>query len=105
MAGRPRHAKPDKNQREIVNQCRELGFVVWNLSNVGGKVADTLMMYGGKCIPVEIKSPGKKNKLTQGEKEGMAECADVDVLWIVAECLEDVLIGFGLLRKEGNPDE
>ena len=52
MSGRPKYTKPDKNQREIIAQCEDLGFVVWNLSNMGGKVADTLMMYRGKCIPV-----------------------------------------------------
>ena len=96
MSGRPKYTKPDKNQREIIALCEDLGFVVWNLSNMGGKVADTLMMYRGKCIPVEIKSPGNRDRLTTGEREGIAECADVDVLWIVAECLEDILDGFGI---------
>ena len=100
MSGRPKYTKPDKNQPEIIALCEGLGFVVWNLSNMGGKISDTLMMYRGKCIPVEIKSPGNRDKLTKGEKEGLAECADVDVLWVIAETLGDVLKAFGLIDEE-----
>ncbi len=104
MVGRPKYTKPDKNQRKLLQQCRDLGFVTWNLSNMGGKISDALLMYGGQCIPVEIKSPGNKDNFTTGEREGMEECADVDIIWIVAECLEDILIGFGLLGEENEED-
>ena len=105
MSGRPKYTKPDKNQPELLQQCRELGFVVWNLSNMGGKISDALLMYGGQCRPVEIKSPGKRDQFTAGEKEGQAECANVDVVWIIAERLSDILVGFGLMEKEEKSDE
>ena len=92
---RPRHTKPDANQSIIVTQCRALGMIVWDLHNCGGKVSDLLVIYRGRCVPVEVKAPGKRDDLTQGERDGQRECDDVGVKWCVAENLHDVLEAFG----------
>ena len=96
---RPKYPKKDKNHRELVLSCQSYGIVVWDLSQLGGKVGDTIMFYGGKCLPVEIKDVGKRDELTDGEKEGIAECAAVGVDWVIAETVEDVLRAFGMTEE------
>lgn len=92
---RPRHTRPDANHAEIRDQCRALGMVVWDLKDIGGKLPDLLVIWRGRCVPVEIKAPGKRGDLTPGERDGMAECAYVGVDWVIAEDLDDVLQAFG----------
>ena len=96
--GRPRHTKPDANHAAIRDQCRALGMVVWDLKDIGGKLPDLLVIWRGRCVPVEIKPPGKRERLTMGERVGLAECADVGVDWVIAEDLDDVLDAFGAIE-------
>jgi len=91
---RPRHTKKDANHAEIRDQCRARGIVTWDLADCGGKIPDLLCIWRGRCVPVEIKAPGKRDDLTQGELDGQAECADVGVEWVVATDLDDVLEAF-----------
>ena len=100
MTSRPKHTRKDRNHRQLVRECEQVGIVVWDLADIGGKVPDTLMMWRGRCIPVEIKAPGKRDDLTHGERVGLAECAGVGVDWVIAECLEDVLVAFGAMKEE-----
>ena len=92
---RPKHTRKDANHASIVNRCRSLGIVVWDTADLGGCVLDTLMCWRGRCIPVEIKTPGNADALTDGEREGIAALADVGVQAVVATRLEDVLRAFG----------
>lgn len=92
---RPRHPKKDSNHNEIATQCRAVGMVVWDLADMGGRIPDLLVIWRGRCLPVEVKPPGKRDDLTYGERDGMDECADVGVDWVIAEDLDDVLRAFG----------
>ena len=92
---RPRHTRRDINHSMLVIQCRALGMVVWDLADSGGRLPDLLVIWRGRCVPVEVKAPGKSDDLTDGERDGMAECADVGVKWIVATDLDDILRVFG----------
>ena len=94
---RPRRTRRDVNHSIIVIQCRALGMVVWDLADIGGKLPDLLVIWRGRCVPVEIKAPGKSAQLTDGERDGRDECADVGVDWVIAEDLDDVLRAFGAL--------
>lgn len=58
-----RAAKVDKNQTEIVDAFRKLGFTVQHLHTVGGGVPDLLVGRGGINLLVEVKDGGKA-KLT-----------------------------------------
>lgn len=58
-----RAAKVDKNQTEIVNAFRRMGFSVQHLHTVGGGVPDLLIGRGGVNLLVEVKDGGKA-KLT-----------------------------------------
>jgi len=91
---RPRHTRKDKNHTIIVLQCRALGMVVWDLADIGGKLPDLLCIWRGRCVPVEVKAPGRRDDLTDGERAGRYECRDVGVEWCVAEDLDDVLEAF-----------
>ena len=79
---RPRYTKPDRNHAEIRDQCRALGMVVWDLKDLGGKVPDLLCIWRDQCVPVEVKAPGKRDDLTDGERAGRDECGAVGVAWL-----------------------
>ena len=91
---RPKHTRKDRNHSDIVTAARELGIVVWDTADIGGRVLDTLMCWRGRCIPVEIKARGHLNDLTEGEREGIAELAAVGVRAAVVTCVEDVIAAF-----------
>ena len=86
---RPKHARIDINQAQIVADLRQLHAVVWVLSSLGGHVLDLLVAFRGRCLPVEIKSPG--GELTENERESIEELRAVGVEAIVATCAEDVI--------------
>ena len=92
---RPRHTRKDVNHAPLRDQCRALGMVVWDLADIGGKLPDLLVIWRGRCVPVEVKAPGKRDDLTDGERDGLAECADAGVDWVIATDLDDVLRAFG----------
>ena len=96
---RPRRTRKDANHTQLVAECRQVGMVVWDLSDIGGLIPDTVMCWRSKCLPVEIKAPGKSDNLTLGEQEGKAECAYVGVDWIIATELDDVLRAFDALAN------
>lgn len=91
---RPRHTKKDKNHKKIVQQCRELGMVVWDTADLGGEVLDTVVFWRGRGIPVEIKRVGKESDLTEKERTGIERLQAVGVKPIVATCIEDILKQF-----------
>lgn len=56
----------DKNQKEIVEQLRKLGYSVEYCYQVGKGFPDFIIGFGGKfTLPVELKSKG--GKLTEDE--------------------------------------
>ena len=61
-----RAAKVDKNQTEIVDAFRRMGFSVQHLHTVGGGVPDLLIGRGGVNLLVEVKDGGKA-KLTEDQ--------------------------------------
>ena len=93
---RPRHTRRDANHLQLVRNCQQLGMVVYDTADIGGTYPDTIICWRGRCIPVEIKAPGKSRDLTDGEREGMENCAIVGVTWVIATDLDDVLKAFEL---------
>jgi Holliday junction resolvase len=87
--GRPRHPKPDSVQRDLVRDLGALGWLVWDLSPLGGEVLDLLVMRNGVCLPVEVKSPG--GKLTRAQRRSIARLRAVGVEPIVAGTAEEVV--------------
>jgi hypothetical protein len=69
-------------------------MVVFDTANVGGTCPDAFICWRGRCVPVEIKAPGKRDDLTDGERKGLADCAYVGVPWVIACDLDDVLDAF-----------
>ena len=93
---RPRHTRRDANHLQLVRNCQQLGMVVYDTADIGGTYPDTIICWRGRCIPVEIKAPGKSRDLTDGEREGIESCAIVGVTWVIATDLDDVLKAFEL---------
>jgi len=91
---RHRYLKTDANQPEIVAELRQLGAVVWITASLGGSILDLIVFWRGSAIPVEIKMPGKREELTDGEREGIRQLAAVGVEAVVATCAEDVVAAF-----------
>ena len=97
MTYRPKRTRKDNNHAAMVTELRQLGAVVFDTADIGGRVLDTIVCWGGRCLPVEIKSPGKRADLTEGERECIADLERVGVAAVVAESTEEVMRAFGLL--------
>ena len=92
---RPHRAvRTDANQSSIIADLERLGAYVWRLSDLGGEVLDLIVFWRGSAIPVEIKMPGKREELTDGEREGIRRLALVGIEAVVATCAEDVVAAF-----------
>lgn len=88
---RPRRTRRDRNHADVVRDLRALGAVVWDTADLGGQVLDTLVCWRGVCLPVEIKARGKRDDLTDGEREGIAALEAVGVEALVVESAEEVV--------------
>lgn len=82
-------AKADNNQAEIVRDIRKAGGRVLHLHQLGNGCADTLVMYHGILLLVEIKSEG--GRLTPDEQVFYNEWQDC---MIVVYSAEEVLKAF-----------
>jgi hypothetical protein len=91
---RPKYTKKDKNHKKIVRECRELGMILWDTADIGGKILDLIVFWRGKALPVEVKQKGKEDDLTEEEKIGIEELRFVGIEPVVATCLEDILKAF-----------
>jgi hypothetical protein len=91
MMNRPRHTRRDLNVREIVQDIRKLGAVVWILSDLGGEVLDLMVFWRGKVKPVEVKQPGYEDDFTKDELKSILALGCVGVAAIVATKAEDVV--------------
>jgi len=91
--GRPKYTKKDTTHKSIVQECRELGMILWDTADIGGEVLDLMIFWRGRAIPVEVKTPGKI-KLTEKEKIGIKKLRDVDIEPIIATSVEDILKAF-----------
>jgi len=97
-SSRPKRTRKDKNHKRIVDACRDMGMVVWDLADLGGKVLDIVVFWQGKALPVEIKSEGSAENLTEGEIGSMLELESVSMPYIVATKAEDIVSAF--IEKE-----
>ena len=84
-------------QRDLVADLERLGWVVWNLSSLGGKVLDLVAFKGGVCLPIEVKSPG--GTLTPDQERSIEELRAVGMKPIVAGTAEEVMAAW--LRYNG----
>lgn len=87
-----KHAKVDSNQVDTVRDLRKAGCHVLHLHQLGNGCADTLVMYHGTLLLVEIKSKG--GRMTPDEQKFYDEWQDC---MIVAYSAEEVLETFGRL--------
>lgn len=101
MAARPKHTKRDANHAQMVKELRDLGFCVLDTADLGGMVLD--LFVGGwrgpgplhgewQWLHVEVKPPGKRYNLTEGEREFFAKWGCLPA--IVAEHTTDVIAWF-----------
>ena len=95
---RPKYTKKDINHATLVQECRDLGMVVWDTADIGGEVLDLIVLWMGKAIPVEVKAPGKDGDLTLGEQGGIDKLREVGVEPVIATCVEDIKEAFGVTR-------
>lgn len=102
---RPRHARPDCVQSEIVSDLRQLGFFVLDVSQLAHLGFDLLVcgysrkMLGPEWLAVEVKST-KGSPLTEREAEVQAEMVQQfgeNAPIIVAWSAEDVLRWYGAM--------
>lgn len=101
MPARPhRNTKRDANQTALAAELRKSGFEVLDVSPLGGKVLD-LLVIGWDIAQerkvmrmVEVKMPGEASSLTQGEGVMVWRWPGV---CFVAETAEDVLVKYGML--------
>ena len=98
MTPRPRHPKPDSNQAQIIRDLRRLGFVVHDVSSLGGDCLD-LFVCGytneqGAQAWVQIEVKTDTGKLTEAEAEYIVQADLEGVPVLVARCTEDVLRWF-----------
>lgn len=101
MTHRPhRLTKRDANQGDIAAELRKSGFEVLDVSALGGKVLDLLVIgwdltQNRKVMRmVEVKQPGEASSLTYDEGEMVCRWPGV---CFVAETAEDVLMVYGML--------
>jgi len=93
-----RNTSRDTNQADIADELRNAGFEVLDVSPLGGKVLDLLVIgYDvgqGRIVMrmVEVKVPGEESNLTDDEAEMLCKWPDVCVL---AAAAEDVLRVYG----------
>ncbi len=100
--GRPKRTKPDKNQRQIIDELEALGFDVDRICDLPGMF--DLVVSGRKIVPkrignsdvvcavrVEVKS--EKGKLNETEQKYFDAQKHKDNL-IIARCTEDILEWF-----------
>ena len=99
MTHRPhRNTSRDANQAAIADELRKSGFDVLDVSSLGGRVLDLLVIgydigQGREVMRlVEVKVPGSGKTFTMDETEMLYLHPDVCVL---ATCAEDVLRVYG----------
>ena len=99
MTHRPhRNTSRDANQAAIAAELRKSGFEVLDVSPLGGRVLDLLVigydLNQGRVVMrmVEVKMPGELCSLTSNEGEMLCTWPDVCIL---AACAEDVLRVYG----------
>lgn len=91
MSPRPKHTRKDNNHAVIRDELRQLGAVVVDVADLGGKCGDLVVSWRGRTIHVEIKDAGKRDDLTEGELEFMRELETVGCRLVVAETAEEVI--------------
>ena len=99
MTHRPhRNTSRDANQGDIAGELRGFMFEVLDVSPLGGRVLDLLVigydLNQGRVVMrmVEVKMPGEERALTDDEAEMLCKWPDVCVLAVTAE---DVLRVYG----------
>ena len=99
MTDRPRHPKPDGNQAQIIRELRDNGFVVHDVSSLGGDCLDLFVggvnrhMRNAEWLQVEVKTT--VGKLTANEARYTDQVGLSMLPVLVARCTEDVLKWFG----------
>src|SRR5574337_345795 len=62
------HKRVDSNQTEIINAAKKIGASVCFLSDIGKGFPDVLIGYRSHNFLIEIKRPGRRNKLTKAQE-------------------------------------
>ncbi len=99
MTPRPSHTKKDMNHAAIRDELRQLGAVVVDVADIGGKCGDLVVSWRGKTVHVEVKDTGKRDDLSRNEMMFMRELEAVGCRLIVAETTEEVIRAFERSEK------
>lgn len=62
------YKRVDGNQAEIVNAAKKIGASVCFLSDLGKGIPDILVGYRNHNFLIEVKRPGRRNKLTKSQE-------------------------------------
>jgi hypothetical protein len=93
----PRYNKrTDDNQKQIVSELRSFGYTVKDTSKMGWGFADILVAKDRRAIAVEIKTKGKRGRVTDKEIELRVWLEQLGMKYIVAESTEEILKAFKL---------
>ncbi len=95
---RPKHARTDRVQNQLVSNLRQLGMVVWVTAPLPTPVLDLAVFWRGQTRIVEVKTPGHEQDFTEGERRSIQQLRAAGVEVIVATCAEDVIAAWD------NPD-
>lgn len=99
-----KHGRPDANQGQIVQQCRDLGYSVAVTSDLGNGFPDIMVGTAGFNLMFEIKDPSQppsKRRLTPNEVDfhagwrGQIDVVETidDIVRVVAHKLKEQLNG------------
>ncbi len=99
MNPRPHFTKPDKNQRQIIDELEKRGYIVWNISSLPG-LAD-LIVFGKKKARYDSMYPiitwcgvGVEVKVDNApltEKEQMIQDTMGEFVIVARSSVEDVM--------------
>ena len=87
-----RRARVDANSAELLAACRSLGWLVVDLSRVGGGIPDAVLVKAGRTVWVEIKQPKSVKRLSLQQEACHAALAAHGVTVEIITCLEDLAI-------------
>jgi hypothetical protein len=86
--------RTDANHAAIVDAMRRVGFVVLDLSRVGGGIPDLWVYKAGRAVWVEIKDgskPPSKQRLTKAQEAFHALCRSGGVEIVTVTSVEQAI--------------
>lgn len=95
----PRSTKPDANQQEIVDKCRQAGMLIIIQSQYRGHDYDLLIGHNGLWLIFEVKQ-SEKSKLTDNEVIFGARCKNKGLPIYYVSSFEEIVRLFNYEKYE-----